>query len=165
MNGHSMLWRSFLAILALTVAVPFYAAQPGPLPAFHLSATDGHAVAGSDLPAKGKWIILYIAPHSHETDRVLSLLSPAKNPGLAGKVAIIVAGSVDETRKLEQAYPNSGLSWFADANKEAASALKLNGSPMVLGLNEKSVRWVLNGVLQNGAVFRSVVDSWLNPRP
>jgi hypothetical protein len=155
----------FLMLFALISAAPAWGATPGPLPAFHLSALDGHAVQSSDLPSKGKWLILYVSPRSRATDRVLSLLNPGRNPNLTGKVVIIVAGSVDESRRLQSAYPNSSISWFADDGHAAAAALKLNGLPVLLGIKDSSVHWVLNGALQNGAIFGSVVNSWIKRSP
>jgi hypothetical protein len=155
----------FLMFVAFMSATPVWGAQPGPLPAFHLSALDGHAVQSSELPSKGKWLILYVSPHSPATDRVLSMLNPGRNPTLTGKVAIIVAGSVEESRRLQSAYPSSSVSWFADEDHNAASALKLNGLPVLLGIKDSSVHWILNGALQNGAVFGSVVNSWIKRSP
>jgi hypothetical protein len=160
--------RAILALTFVFVAVTLVAAPtpPAALPTFTMTGLDGKPVSSSTLPAKGKWILLYVSPRSRTTDTIFSLLSKSQHPGIAPKTVILVAGTAADAQKLQKGYPDlAGAQWFADSGKTAVSALKLAGVPTLLGVQDKNLRWKVNGLPQDRAVFHSMVDSWTKAAP
>ena len=158
--------RRFLLLAVLSWALLAEGARPGPLPVLRLTTVDGAAVDNSSLPARGKWILVYVAPFSHSTNTLLTLMNKARHPGLAQKTVILVAGTADQTRKLKTAYPDlAAAQWYSDVGKDAATAIKLRGVPVILGISDQNLRWVQNGIPQDRQVFHSMVDSWAKAKP
>jgi len=163
---HKSIIRRTALLVPLCWALFAEAAHPGPLPAFRLTTVDGRAADSTSLPAKGKWIIVYVSPFSPSTNTLLSMMTKARHPGLAQKTVILVAGTPVQAQKLKSAYPDlAAAQWYADTGKIAATAIRLHGVPTILGIQNQNLRWVQNGIPQDRQIFHSMVDSWAKATP
>ena len=63
-------------------------------------------------------------------------------------------------------YPHmKTLTWYADPRFEALRALKLPGSPCVLGIRQDTVQWMLTGSLpEDHDRLTSILTSWKNAK-
>ena len=59
-------------------------------------------------------------------------------------------------------YPS--VRWLADPDGAAWKALRLTGTPFILGIKDSQIVWSLAGVLNDPAVLESVIRSWVEPK-
>jgi hypothetical protein len=149
------------AAMACT-AVRLSALEPFALPNFQLIATDGQTIKSSDLPSSGHWLLVYVQPANHFCDALLRAFSQsANNPNMA-KVIIVVQGNTDDVRAMQKLYPYLGQSsWYSDSTHNAFAQLKLGGIPVTVGIDQRTVVWVNNGVLPNSNVQKTILISWI----
>jgi len=60
--------------------------------------------------------------------------------------------------------PDLQLTWYADPERVAATALELSGAPVLIGVRNGAVEWQVGGVLNDPAALESVVRSWVEDR-
>jgi hypothetical protein len=157
---------SILVCTAIFMALPILRAiEPVPLPALQLLGLDGQAVKTSDLPSKGNWLLIYVNPKSHFCDEMLKLLKRDQYPDLEGSAVFVVAGTVDDTKAMQAKYPDlAAASWYADPDHGAFVRLKLHGMPTVIGINQQTMRWTVNGVVPDPNTFRTILTGWIQQR-
>lgn len=162
MKSHS--YSVLLTALAfLLFSACINAMQPTPLPAaLQLTGIQGQVVKAGDLPSQGHWLMIYVTPGSHFCQNMLKLLTKQDYPNLAPNSVIIVGGSIDDVKTLASKYPDlTAASWYADTGQNAFGLLKLHGLPTVLGIDQQTMEWTVNGVAPDAATFKSVLNSWL----
>lgn len=152
-------FQCLLLVLAARIAM---AIQPTPLPDFELSTIDGQTVKSADLAGQGHWLLIYVQPNHHFSDRVLRLLKKQDYPQVAAHSIVIVGGSADDAKALKAAYPDlASAGWYADTSRSAFNQLHLHGIPVILGFDKKTMLWDLNGILPDLSTEKSIVNSWL----
>ena len=161
--------RNFgVLVLAFCLMAGFAAAmEPTPLPAIQLSTLDGQTIKTADLPGKGNWLLIYVNSKSRFCDEMLKQLKKEQYPDLAGNAVIVVNGSSDDAKGLQAKYPDLATAlWYTDSSRDAFNQLKLHGMPVVVGISNQTMKWVVNGVIPDPDTFRSVLNSWLKqPAP
>ena len=154
-----------IALAALLGATSAKAIERRPLPAFRVVAPDGTVVSSSKIPVPDKWLLLYVAPGCQSCDRLLAAFKSWQSPQLVQRTVIIVGGQVASAQTyLQQALPPevNTIPWFADAGNEAWLALRLTGTPVLIGVNKGITEWAISGVLNDPSTLESVVKSWVN---
>jgi hypothetical protein len=130
--------------------------------ALQLTGLDGQTIKASDLPNKGNWLLIYVIPRSHSCEAMLMSLKKDLHPGLSGNVVIVVGGTPSQTKNLQSKYADlAQVSWYADSSGDAFSQLKLKGVPVVIGVHQQTMQWILNGMIPDAKSFKSIVNNWL----
>ncbi|SRR6266481_2139638 len=156
--------RTAVVLLSVIASLPgnLLAMVPTPLPALRLTSANGQLVTNQGLPNKGNWLLVYVHPRSHFCDDMLKLLQTNDSPSPVAGMVIVVDGSIDDLQGLQAKYPNlAGAAWYADLNHEAFGALKLRGFPVVIGVTQQTMEWMLHGVVPDPDSFRSALNNWL----
>lgn len=161
--------RSVLKISVAVICVAIFAIgnriwamEPVPLPALQLTGMDGQTVKTSDLPNKGNWVLIYVNPKSHFCDEMLKLMKKDQYPDLAVNAVFVVGGTVDDAKALQVKYPDLAIApWYADPNRDGFTQLKLHGVPAVIGINQQTMKWIVNGVIPDAGTFKAILNSWV----
>ena len=150
---------SCLALLA-AVAAGAWASPPAPLPAFDLVSLEGQAVPGAPLAREGRWLLVYVSPHSGASRPLLQALEGTEEASRPN--VLIVVGSEPADAKAMAAGFEGRLeaAWYADPDGAARRALGLTGVPVVLGLRGRSIQWTLSGGVSDRRTLRSILVSW-----
>lgn len=150
-----------LAILFLC-ATACQAIAPAPLPALSLQGLDGSPVSSSNWSLKGKSLLIYVQSDCRSCNALLQSLNKKDYPHLASRVFIIVADvSPAGAKALQQLYPDlSSATWYVDSSNATATALKLQGAPVVFGLKDNVLQWALSGVMSDPAQQKSILNTW-----
>jgi hypothetical protein len=156
----------YVALLLVSViigsATAAFSSERGPIADFALGTLDGTTIRSGDVPLSGHWLVIYVQPQSGKTESLLRALSVEQYPGLASKTAIIVGGTTDQAKELIKKFPDLAQAiWYTDNSKEAYSKLKLRGSPIIIGMNERDIQWAVSGMLPDANTFKSVLMSWI----
>lgn len=164
-------WFSVAAAVTIVVAsAAGLAAQveSRPLPSFSVAAPDGREVSSSSLTGETQWVLVYVRPGAVATTRLLEALAAWQ---LAAehvtRIVLIVEGPADKAAEyLAGAWkPESGtLTWYADADGQAARALGLTGAPALKGVRAGAVAWSLEGVLNDPAAYEPTLKTWIGAR-
>ena len=141
------------------------AVEKGPLPAFQVAALDGAAVASSQMGPSGQWLLVYVTPTSAASARLLGGMKAWETPALDLRTVVVVGAPVADTAAFarERAAEFPAVRWFADPEGAAWKALRLTGTPYILGIRNGQVVWSLAGVLNDPKALESVVRSWVEP--
>jgi hypothetical protein len=152
-----------LAILAeLCLSPASRAIAPTPLPAFSVQGLDGSAVSSTTWPLKGKSFVIYVRGNCRACFALLGHLNKKDYPALPRHTTIIVSGvGPVEAQTWLHRYPDlREATWYLDPSKAAATALHLQGAPIILGLKDNVVKWALSGEMQKTAQQKSVLNTW-----
>lgn len=151
-----------LILVLMTTGVHLRAADRRPLPEFLLTGLDGQTAKSVDLAGKANWLLIYVNKKSHFCDELLAGLKRDQYPTLAAKTLIVVQGSVDDAKGLQSKYPDlATASWYVDSSRDAFGQLQLHGVPVILGLQDQTIEWTINGILPDGKTFKSILNSWI----
>ncbi len=136
---------------------------PAPMPEFQLLGLDGSTVDSQKLPALKKWLLIYVRPNCPSCDKVLKLVQQDQYPGLPSMMAVVVGGvTPDKVQNMMKNYPNlAGASWYADPQKAASDALKLSGTPAIIGVRGSTLAWHMMGMIfPDPQKMTSLLSSW-----
>jgi hypothetical protein len=157
----------FVALAALAaLAAP--AAETTPLPAFEVIALDGSTVRSDELPVDDKWLLVYMQPHCRPCDGLLRLFeNKEEGTDHSRKVVVVVGGaSAEEVGRMAEKTPwLPQSSWYADPRRQAARALRIQGSPVVMGVLNRNVEWNLAGVAADEERLKSILATWNENQP
>jgi hypothetical protein len=159
------LFAAALTAAAIALAAPaLHAIERRPLPAFTLTAADGSAVASTQLVTNAHWLIVYVAPDCAACDGLLASLKTWQSANLVDRTVVIVgADAMSAQTYMQKSLPAEvgGIRWFADEGRQAWDALKLKGTPVLIGVNAGRIEWAISGVLNDPSALQSVVTSWV----
>lgn len=153
-----------LAVFACLIAVAAVSAvQPLPLPEFTVQALDGSNSKSSDWQLQGKWLVIYVEGQCAPCTGLLGRLNKQDYPQLPARTVIVVGGAqVQDAQALRSKLPDlAAAGWYADSTKNAPAVLNLRSAPVIVGLQDRVVRWHLNGVPANNSFLRSALTGWL----
>jgi len=152
---------SFLVVFALLTGTAV-AVKTMPLPNIELQALDGSTVKSSDWPLQGKWVLIYVEGRCGVCTGLLSRLNKGDYPQLAAWTIVIAGGVQPEgVQALQQRFPDlAGASWYADPSKNVSAALDLRGAPVILGIQDKVVRWGSSGIPADPKRLQSMLTTW-----
>jgi hypothetical protein len=160
--------RAKTAIGTLTLLVGLLgagarAAEDGPLPPFTVLGPDGAPVASRELTAQSRWVLLYIAPGCAPCDDLLRASSSWQPRAQPGRIIVLIRGTASDAAAYVERNPPrraAAVTWFADAGDEAWQALKLTGTPVLIGVQDGEMKWTIAGVLNDPKMVDSVVRTW-----
>jgi hypothetical protein len=156
-----------VALGALGHASLACAAEKGPLPAFQVLTLDGTAVPSAQAGPAGQWLLIYVTPTSAASARLLGAMKQWESADLDARTVVIVGASVDKSAAHAQQhaadYP--AVRWLVDPDGTAWKALRLTGTPYILGVRDGQIVWSLAGVLNDPRALESVIRSWVEPKP
>jgi hypothetical protein len=79
------------------------------------------------------------------------------------RLVIVVSGSTpSDVGRLMATY--AGLepaAWFADQPRGLSAALRIEETPLVLAMNDRSIQWTLAGALSATQRLRDVLTGWV----
>jgi hypothetical protein len=147
-----------LALLAAAASLAS-AAPPAPLPSFELTSLEGNVVAAEEAAPAGRWLLVYVSPHSGAARQLLRTLEGGPAP--APSLLVVVGSAPADAKALAAAFEGRlTAAWYADPGGAARRALGLRGVPVVLGLDDRAIRWTLSGGLSDPRTLRSILVSW-----
>jgi len=158
--------RKTVALLLLVVSALLagtaVAVKMMPLPNLELQALDGSTVKSSDWPLHGKWVLIYVEGRCDVCTGLLGRLNKRDYPQLAAWTIVIAGGVQPEgVQGLQQRFPDlAGASWYADPSRNASAALSLRGAPVILGIQDKIVRWGSTGMPADSKRLQSMLTTW-----
>lgn len=138
------------------------------LPVFEVVDLEGNTVGSEQLPVDDKWLLVYMQPHCRPCDGMLRLFENRDEAtDHSRKVLVVVGGaSAEELGRIAAKAPwLPPSSWYADPRRQAARALKIQGSPVVLGILNKTVEWNLAGVAADEERLKSILATWNENQP
>jgi len=162
MRSLSKISLALICSAIFTLVGSLWAMDPVPLPAFQVTSVDGQIVKSSDLPSKGNWLLIYVTPKSHFCEEMLKSMKKEQYPDLPLSAIFLVGGSVDEVKALQAKYPDlAAASWYADPSRNAFAQMKLHGVPTVVGVNQQTMKWIVNGIIPDPGTFKAILNSWI----
>ena len=152
---------SFL-VLSTLLAGTAVAVKTMPLPNLELQAPDGSTVKSSNWTLQGKWVLIYVEGRCGVCTGLLGRLNKGDYPQLAAWTIVIAGGmQPKDVQALQQRFPDlARASWYADAPKNASAALDLRGAPVILGIQDKVVRWGSSGIPADPKRLQSMLTTW-----
>lgn len=156
-----------LTVLPVTLAlsVPVVASEKRPLPDVAVTAADGSRVSLPALTAEGHWLVMVVATDSTPSARLVSALKEwqAEVPHLADRAVLVFTGPGDRTQQFVAARGDEmpAARWFVDADGSAATALRVTGTPAIIGVADGRIEWVLAGVLNDPKTFQKALTGWV----
>ena len=147
-----------LAVLG-AAAAGAWASPPAPLPSFDLTSLQGEAVPVASLAREGRWLLVYVSPHSGASRPLLLALEGTESP--RPSLLIVVGAEPADAKALAATFEGRlEASWYADPDGAARRALGLAGVPTVLGLRDRAIQWTLSGGVSDHRTLRSILVSW-----
>lgn len=136
------------------------AAPPTPLPGFELTSLEGEWVPSASLIRDGRWLLVYVSPHSGTSAPLLQALA-GTTAASGPRLAIVVAAEAAAAKAMASSFEGRlAADWYADPTGAARQALGLTGVPVVLGLQGDGIQWTLSGGLADRRTLRSILVSW-----
>jgi hypothetical protein len=154
------------ALLTLVLGGTAAASEQRPLPVFQVVSLDGAAVMSAQVGVAGQWLMVYVTPTSAVSARLLVAMKGWESAAMAQRVVVFVGAPVGEAQAFVtgRGHEFPGVRWFADPQGEAWKALRLTGTPYVLGVRDGRIMWSLAGVLNDPKSLESVIRSWIEPK-
>jgi len=86
-----------------------------------------------------------------------------ESPAMAQRVVVLGGGQLEAAKAFVggRSHEWPAVRWFADPQGEAWRALRLTGTPYLLGIRDARITWSLAGVLNDPAALESVIRSWV----
>ena len=159
--------RTLAALVSLAVTLVPVSVSPiarGAPPPFALRAPDGTRVGSADVLGREPWIVLYAIPGCAPCDQLLTSLSRLGTRRLLQRTVLVIGASQEDARAYvrERVPPElRGLRWYADEQAEAWQALRLGGTPMLVGVRDGRVEWALSGTVSDPESLSGLLSSWL----
>ena len=114
------------------------------------------------LPSQGRWVLVHMQANCAPCDALLARIETEAR-AIAPRLVIVVSGSTPaDVGELIAAY--AGLepaAWFADPPGGLSAALRIEETPLVLAMNDRSIQWTLAGVLAGTPQLRDVLTAWV----
>lgn len=153
------------AAISLAVAAPVLASEKRPLPDAAVAAADGSRVSLPTLTAEGHWLVIVVSTDSTPSARLVAALKEwqAEVPHLADRAVLVFAGPDDRARQFVTARGDEmpAARWLVDADGSAAVALRVTGTPTIIGVADGRIEWVLAGVLNDPKTFQKALTGWV----
>jgi len=164
--NRNMRWAALPSLLVTLASVVGVAAEKRPLPPFDVTTPAGATVGAASLGTPGQWLMVYVAPDSAPSARLVKALQSWQSPALVERTVIVIGGTLADARRFvdQQVGAASSLRWVADPASAGWKALRLSGTPTLVGVKDGRIEWVLAGVLNDPKALESVVRSWVEPR-
>lgn len=167
-SSTSVVWFVVAALwfVAVGLGVGLHADEKRSLPAFQVATLDGAAVASSQIGPAGQSLLIYVTPTSPASARLLAAMKAWQTDAMAQRVVVVIGAPVAAAQAFvsERATEFANVRWFADPQGEAWKALRLTGTPYLLGVRDGQIAWALAGVLNDPMALESVVRSWVEPK-
>jgi len=162
----NMRWAVLVGVLIAAASAVGIGAQKRPLPEFLVTTPGGTEVTAASLATPGQWLLVYVTAGSAPSGRLVEALKTWQSPALSERTVIVVGGALADAQAFVAQQANAGPSvrWVADPASAAWKALRLSGTPTLIGVKDGRIEWVLAGVLNDPKALESVVRSWVEPR-
>lgn len=134
------------------------------LPRLELIAGDLSTTSPGQLHiSNGKWLLVYVRPRHTASDELLRRLSATTYAGVPERTLIVLAGVPPERLAPFAAnYPKlAGALWYADPLKKTGVILKLNGAPVIVGVDRQEITWAVNGLPRSDRWTQSMFTTWV----
>jgi len=158
-------WGGAIAAAMALAAVGVGAIEQRPLPAFTVISAGGVETPSAGLVREGKWLLIHVTPSCRACEGLLRDMARWDSPALPGATVLIVgaAAHAEAAGYVSRAVPEalSAASWYADAQGQARQALRLQGAPVVIGMQGERIQWAIAGVLDDPRTLESALRTWV----
>lgn len=141
------------------------AAEKRPLPALTLVGANGATLTTAALSPESQWLLIYVTPGAPATDRLIEAMKTWElGTGLRKVVFVIDARSPETAAWARRLLPQTEETLpprFFDATGEARTALRVTGTPTLMGIKDGEISWGLAGVLNDPAAVEPVIRNWI----
>jgi hypothetical protein len=152
-------WMQAVFLLSVVFVAAAFPAEPVQLPIFSVQRMDGSASKTSDWSVQGKWLLIYVERRS---DPLLRRLSQPEFSQVGVRTTIVLGGmQLQDAQLVQKNFPQlAAASWYTDTPRNAATALNLQGAPMIIGIQDRTLRWRVNGFPRDPKFFQSLLATW-----
>lgn len=157
-------WISMLVLLTAFLFLVHVgkATEVMPMPNFDVQALDGRTIPSADWPLQGKWLIVYVEPRCQPCVALLGRLSAQDFPQLPAWTIVIAGGmQSDDVKLFRKRFPDlANAQWFADPSKNTSAIFKLQGVPVIFGVQNRIVQWSISGIPPDPKHLQSALNTW-----
>lgn len=153
-------------ITLLLLIVPAVVAAAGPpaapnLPAVPLVSITGAVVSADQLGVDKKMLLVLVTKGNPAGERFLHFLESV--PDLSpDRVAVIVGnGDKEVVTAISQQHQTLNVEWYSDPGEQLSKGLKLQATPVTLGVRSGSVAWTVVG-LHDEEKMGKTVRGWIS---
>ena len=154
-----------LALMLALVTLDVVAAEKRALPPLTLVNAAGETVTTATLSSESQWLLIYVSPAAPATDRLIEAMKTWElGTGLRKVVFVIDARTPDTTPWAEKLLPQTEENLpprFFDPAGDARTALRVTGTPTLMGIKDGEIAWGLAGVLNDPAALEPVIRNWI----
>ena len=154
-------------VLAASVLVGRPAAiQQRALPPFQVQAPDGAAAGSGQVAIAGQQVLIYVDAECGACTPLFSALVGLDAAELEATTFIVRGDRLTAAAFMGRVTATMpSVRWFIDEHGSAYTALRLETSPVVLGLRSGRIVWARPGRVGNVASLNTALRSWLGPAP
>lgn len=153
-----------MALLLLIVTAAFAAAGPPAaptLPAVPLVSITGATVSADQLGMEKKMLLVLVTKGNPVGERFLHFLESVPDLS-ADRVAIIVGnGDKEVVTAISQRHPTLKVEWYPDPGEQLSKGLKLQATPVTLGVRSGLVAWTVVG-LRDEEKIEKMIRGWIS---
>jgi hypothetical protein len=133
--------------LIIPAAVSAAGAPPVPvLPVIMLTSTTGTELVLDQLGSERKVLLVLVTKGNPAGERLLGFLEDTDDLP-ADRVAIVVSGADGaNTSAIAKRFPALTAPWYADPEEKVAKGLKLQATPVTMGIRNAAVAWKVLGL-------------------
>jgi len=150
-----------VALAVLEAASALRAREPRAVPEFRLSTSEDLPARSADLLKGGRHLLVYLRAPSRAALDLLEFLDKDVPPAFRGQILLIAGPGRATAQVYKSRYPSlAKLPWYLDGELDVWKALEFTCSPSVLGLEDRTIRWRLDGLLPDPSVWKTVLRQW-----
>lgn len=138
------------------------AAERQAWPAVEFIVADGSPIGSGSLTRIGNWIVVYVSRDSRACDAMLASIQQ----DAADRVVVIVAGDAEAVAAAARSRENLRHAiWVGDPGAAFRDRLKIDSTPVVIGVRDSTIEWSLAGVFANTSDVSAILVNWLRAAP
>lgn len=154
-----------LALACVLTATQAEAAEKRFLPPLTLVRATGETVTTAALSSEPQWLLIYVTPGAPAADRLIEAMKAWEfGTGLRKVVFVVDARSPETAAWAGRLFPQTEESLpprFFDPTGDARTALRVTGTPTLMGIKDGQIAWGLAGVLNDPAALEPVIRNWI----
>ena len=153
-------------IALLMLIVPAVVAAAGPpmaptLPVVQLTSITGTAVSADQFGVEKKMLLILVTKGNPAGERLIGFLESVPELS-ADRVAIIVGnGDSAVVATIAQRHQTLKVEWYPDPDEQITKGLKLQATPVILGVRSGSVAWRVVG-LRDEEEMGKTLRGWIS---
>lgn len=154
---------AFILIISLVVSAgSVLATPPANLPDVRLAGLNGESLNPSEFGKGRGVVVLFVRKGTPGGDILLDLMEGLERPLPAGRLIVVLSRGDENLLKLyAKRYHRLAASWCLDSGEKIAKEMKVQSTPLTMGVVNARVAWTLAGV-PDAEMLEKSVRGWLN---